>query len=78
MSSAVPTTDEAGRVVGWQRAPAARERMVPLVSRFILPHTRILGGIDVYGVIPDVERPAISGTLDAGSEVRRVIRRAMA
>jgi hypothetical protein len=86
-------TDEAGRAMGWKLEPDAFDRMVPLMPRFLLPHTRPIGyhvgsakhpfygawrdAIHIYNGIPTISRPTLDEIQDPESEARRVMRDAM-
>jgi len=54
-------TDRQGKSLGWQVEPAAFDRIVPLVSRYILPLTRPLG----YLAFPETSSPFYSGWRDS-------------
>lgn len=84
--------DSEGKALGWQQLPDAFPRMVPLVTRFLGPHTRLLGGWDVstpildprapdgvniYSPIPAIERPTTEQLEDPESVIRRTIDRAL-
>jgi Domain of unknown function (DUF6259) len=52
---------EQGEPVGWWLDPAAFDRMVPVTTRFMLPHTRPIG----YVGFPDSASPYYEGWRDA-------------
>ncbi len=76
--------------LGWELDPAAFDRMVPLVSRYVLPHTHMTGTTDhetsspfyagwrdalhVYSGIPIICLRTVDDLQDPESEVRRVIK----
>jgi hypothetical protein len=53
--------DGQGKSLGWQVTPAAFDRIVPLVSRYILPHTRPIG----YLAFPETSSPFYTGWRDS-------------
>jgi hypothetical protein len=53
--------DPEGKPLGWQIHPGAFDRIVPLVSRYVLPHTRPLG----YLAFPETSSPFYAGWRDS-------------
>jgi len=54
-------TDQQGKSLGWRVDPGAFDRIVPLVSRYILPHTRPIG----YLAFPETSNEFYSGWRDS-------------
>jgi hypothetical protein len=86
--------DSTGRAKGWSIQPTAHERMVPIMPRFLMPHTQPIGyhvgnpegpyyagwrdALHIYGAMPTMGSPTIAMLGDSESETRRVIGRAFA
>lgn len=82
--------DENGKAVGWKLNDKFFDRMVPVMPRFLLPHTRPIGyhvgygtsefypawrdAVKIYNGIPTIARPAAGELNNPESEARRLLR----
>ena len=54
-------TDDKGKALGWKIEPGAFDRMVPILPRFLMPHTMPIG----YLGFPETKSPFYAGWRDA-------------
>jgi len=83
-------TDANGRAIGWKLSDKFFDRMVPVMPRFLLPHTRPIGyhvgfgtsefypawrdAVTIYDGIPTIARPTAEELNNPESEARRLLR----